>query len=82
MQITHIGKVAEGQYTISSLPCPSCSTSTTITIDGANLFKYHQGARVQEVLPNETLAVRETFMTGYCSPCWESIFPAFEEDED
>ena len=80
MNITHIGKVAEGQYTISSLPCPKCEDILTLEIAGARLFRFHQGGSISEVLPDEPLATRERFITGYCEPCWDELFP--DEDEE
>jgi hypothetical protein len=79
MRYGHIGKLAEDEYTISSLPCPTCSSILTINLDGLHLFLLNQGSLIQEVLPNESRATRETFLTGYCSPCWSNIFG---EDED
>lgn len=74
MNITHIGKVREGLYTISSVPCPKCNEVLTLDIEGSLLFQYHQGAHISVVLPNETPATRERFITGYCDPCWTALF--------
>ncbi len=82
MNIGHIGKIAEGHYTISTMPCPSCSEILTLEIDGSLLFQYHQGASITTVLPNETRATRERFITGYCDTCWTSMFGEDTDDDD
>lgn len=82
MNIGHIGKIAEGKYTISSMPCPKCNEVLTLEIDGSLLYQYNQGASISTVLPNETLATRERFITGYCEPCWVGIFGEDTDDDE
>lgn len=83
MNIGHIGKIAEGQYTISSPPCPACNEVLTLEIDGSLLYQYNRGASITTVLPNETDDTRERFISGYCAPCWTQMFGGWDdEDED
>ena len=76
-----ITKIEEGRYEVSSQPCPDCSTSVVLEIDGASLYLYNQGATVQQVFPNQPDNVRERFVSGYCAGCWLLIFGT-EEDEE
>lgn len=82
MNIATINKVREGKYTISSVPCPKCNGVLTLEIDGYNLYKYNQGASVTTVLPNESLATCERFISGYCQPCWTDIFGEDTDDDE
>ena len=77
---THIGKIEEGRYTVSSKPCPMCNESLTIEITGQQLYKYNQGALIQEVMPDVSAQDRERFVTGYCNTCWISIFGDGEDE--
>jgi len=65
-------------YVVSSLPCPSCNVVLSIEITPESLFLYNQGANVQTVLVNYPPSVRESFMTGICGTCWDSMF-SFDE---
>jgi hypothetical protein len=81
VNITHVGKIAEGQYTISSLPCPRCSDTLTVEVSGNELFRINQGERnvlVPRLSPDE----RERFISGYCPTCWIDLFGSDDEDED
>lgn len=62
-------------YQVESLPCPHCNTTVTITITPQQLYAFNQGGKIQDVLPDVSLDVRERFMTGICGPCWNKIFP-------
>ena len=77
MKIRQIEKIEEGLYKVWSPFC-SCGESLSIGIDGAQLFAYHQGELVHNVLPNRTPAEREQFISGTCPECWKELFPATE----
>lgn len=74
ISITDVKKVKEGEYKITSLACPSCDKSLTITITGEQLFKINQGAYVQDALSTISAGDRERFISGYCSKCWNKMF--------
>jgi len=61
-------------YVVTSLPCPTCKETTSIEIAPEKLFLYNNGGRVQDVLVGYDIDVRERFITGTCSPCWDSLF--------
>lgn len=82
MELRNITKVIEGTYAVDSLPCPECNEVLTIEIDGSNVFQYHQGARIDSVLPDLSDDERERFITGYCSDCWNNLFPDEEGEEN
>lgn len=80
MNITHVGKIAEGQYTISSLPCPRCSDTLTVEVSGNELFRINQGER-NVLAPRLSPDERERFISGYCPTCWTDLFGSDDEDD-
>jgi hypothetical protein len=83
MLITKLEKIVEGKYLASSMPCPKCDTAPlVIELDGSKLYQYHQGASVQQVMPDLSPEDRERFMSGYCSPCWDAMFPDDDEEDE
>lgn len=80
MNIKSIEKIEEGLYNIQSMPCIHCKTDVTIQITAPQLWAYNNGAHVQEVIPDESLAIKEQFITGTCDACWKNIFPTEEEE--
>ena len=81
MRYTHVGKIAEGQYTISSLVCPKCDGTLTIEITGNELFRINQG-ELNVLAPRLSPEERERFISGYCPTCWVALFGEDEECEE
>ena len=79
MRITHVGKIAEGNYTISSPPCPKCAEVFTTEITGDELYRINRG-ELNVLTPRLSPEERERFLSGYCSPCWDDLFAETEED--
>ena len=67
-------KVMEGNYVVTSNPCPTCKTTKTVAITGDKLFAYNQGAMAQDVLSAYDADIRERFISGYCSDCWDAMW--------
>lgn len=62
------------RYVFTTIPCPECGQMAEITVDGPLLFRYHQGAKVQDVFPNMTAGDRERlFMSGICDSCFDKV---------
>ena len=80
MNIKSIEKIEEGLYDIQSIPCIACKTVITIQITAPQLWAYNNGAHVQEVIPDESLAIREQFITGTCGTCWDNMFGTEEAE--
>ena len=80
MNITHVGKIAEGKYTISSLECPVCKDTETIEITGSELYRINQGER-NVLAPRISADVRERFISGYCPTCWDELYGTDEGHE-
>ena len=78
MKIAKIEKVDEDTYLATSLDCPDCKDNTSIFITGGNIFAYHNGMLVHEVLPRVPADIRERFVSGYCPKCWTNLFPIDE----
>lgn len=81
MNITHVGKIEEGRYTISSLVCPKCNESLTIEVSGNELFRIRQG-ELNVLAPRISKEERERFISGYCAPCWADLFGGWDDDDD
>lgn len=82
MQITHVGKLDNGDYTISSLPCPSCSAVFTTEITSEQLFLINSNALIQQIGLELTAEQREQFISGYCGTCWTAMFDFDDEEEE
>lgn len=71
---------AEGTYTASTSCQMGCGHVTTATVEGYDLFRYRQGAFVQDAFPYLSAATREAlFVSGVCAVCWHNMFG---DDED
>jgi hypothetical protein len=65
-------------YVVTSHACPMCGGTQSIEIPSHKLFEYNQGALAHQVLSDFDADVRERFISGTCSPCWDSLF-SFDE---
>jgi hypothetical protein len=41
---------------------------------------YRNGAFIQDAFRSLSADDRERLLTGYCTPCWDKLFPAEERD--
>jgi hypothetical protein len=86
MMLYNITKIWEGEhamsYNVSSAPCPSCNDVLTIIITPSQLWEYNQGGYIQDIMPEVSYDDRERFISGYCSPCWDVMFPPSEDDDE
>ena len=57
----------------------NCGEQQEITVNGPDLFKFRQGALIQEAFPYLSADAREFLISGVCGKCWDKMFP--EEDE-
>lgn len=64
-------KVMEGNYVVTSHPCPICGTTKTVRISSDKLYAYNQGALAQQVLSDYDADTRERFISGICGGCWD-----------
>jgi hypothetical protein len=81
-KLENLTKVEEGHYKADSKPCPSCGNVLTISLESSQLFKYNQGAFIQDVFPHLNADDRERFMSGYCKTDWDAMFPAEDDEEE
>ena len=81
MQLTHVGKLDSGNYTVSSLPCPKCSAVFTTEITGEQMYRINTNALIQNIGLDLTADQREQFISGYCGTCWTELF-SFDDEED
>lgn len=62
---------------------PGKPARITVAVTEAQLKAFNMGQLlIQEVFPHMSSSDRERFMTGYCSDCWDKMFPAEEEDDE
>jgi len=54
--------------------CPLCQTIKDVSVKPGDLFKYRQGAHVQDAFPYLSQVEREALLTGFCDPCWNNTF--------
>jgi len=70
----------EHKYVFTTVPCIYCGKTREITVQGEDLFKYHQGESVQSAFPYLSAGDREQlFMSNICDACWQDMFK--DEDE-
>lgn len=73
MEPTWTENYITGSYTATAT-C-DCGRETRATVSGPELFRYRQGAFVQDAFPHLTSAQREAlFISGICGVCWDSLF--------
>lgn len=68
--LTNPMKVMNERYVVTSLPCPACKETETVSISSAQLFAYHQGGYAQDVLKDYDAGTRERFISGMCNDCF------------
>ena len=66
--------------TIQGKPCPNCGLVRKFQVTDEEFARQRAGEFIQDAFPNMDPADREAFITGYCPPCWDSIFCFSEED--
>ncbi len=54
---------------VTSFPCTGCGSVAEVLMTNWQLHTMWRGDLVQDVLPNETPAVRERFITDTCTSC-------------
>jgi len=65
--------VPEHTYTFTG-PCAVTGKSISVTVPAAGLFRYRQGARIQDAFPDLTRDQREFLITGLSPEGWKLIF--------
>ena len=69
----------DGTYT-ATVRC-ACGAVVSATVDGADLFKYRQGAYVQDAFPYLSADAREAlFISGICGTCWDNLLGEDEHE--
>lgn len=62
-------------------PCVVTGKEQRVTVKATDLFRYRQGAYIQECFPYLSAAEREFLMTGTSDEGWKILFGT-EEDEE
>lgn len=58
--------------------CIGCNEKHTVIVRGPDLFRFRQGAFVQEAFPYLPAGDREFLISGTCEKCWDKMFPEEE----
>jgi hypothetical protein len=66
---------------IFSGTCMKCKKTIEIQIPKEALYKYNQGAFIQDAMSMLNKGEREFLMSGYCSTCFTIIAKEIEEEE-
>jgi hypothetical protein len=59
--------------------CKHCGEEHKLSVNALDLFKWQQGALIQEVLSYLTPDERELLISQTCKKCWDKMF---EEEDD
>lgn len=59
--------------------CKTCKQKVSVTVPAQGLYKYRQGALIQEAFPFVPTADREFLMSGICGVCFDEMFSEDEE---
>lgn len=54
--------------------CMATGKTYSVTVPAAQLFKYRQGAKIQEAFPDMPEGDREFLISGYSPEGWKQIF--------
>lgn len=65
--------------TLHLKPCPGCGLTRQVTVPEDDYHKFQAGAHVQDAFPYLDAGIREGFLTGYCTPCWDKLFTNADE---
>ena len=62
--------------------CPGCGRIRPITATKEQIDAFYAPNRphIQNIFPELSAADREGLITGYCDPCWVSLYANPEED--
>ena len=54
--------------------CPECDTVHEFIVNADQYNNWRAGKHIQFVWPNVSADDRETMISGYCGPCFDSLF--------
>lgn len=66
-----------------SKECPGCHTTTSVAVSLDQYTEYMSSDRrhIQHILPHLSDDLRERFISGYCSDCWNDLFEGYDDDD-
>lgn len=63
------------EIVITTQPCPICNTTADIVVAKTDAEAWRRGAYIQDVFTYLSRGDRERLISGYCDPCFDSMFP-------
>lgn len=63
-------------------PCVKTGKEVRVTVPATGLYRFHQGAFMQDAFPDLAAADREWLISGYSAEGWALIFDSDEEEEE
>ena len=74
IELAEMHRQADLTTSIPTPPCPVCGKSTVFTLRVAAYDAWRRGTLIQDAFPEMSIDDRETLKTGFCGPCFESLF--------
>lgn len=63
-------------------PCVVTGKEISVTVPGDGLYRYRQGAHMQDAFPNLSADDREFLISGMSAEAWDAAFSGEDDDED
>lgn len=67
------------KITLVTKDCPKCGAIGGVKVYPKDIQRWRSGTFIQVAFPYLKPEDRERLLTGYCSRCWNDLFP---DDED
>jgi hypothetical protein len=73
---------SEGDFYVFTGPCKKTGQPYSVRVPAKALYKYRQGASIQDAMPMLSRDDREFLMSGYSPEGWNQVFADDEKEED
>ncbi len=72
-----------GEHTYTFIgPCIKTGKEQRVTVKGPDLYKYNQGAKIQDAFPYLKRYEAEFLMSGYSKEGWDEAFPVSAVEDE
>jgi hypothetical protein len=68
-------------FILIATTCPICHVRADLEVPELGYEAWKNGTLIQDAMPELTMDQREQLMTGFCIPCWNTMFAADPEAE-
>lgn len=63
-----------GKISVSG-KCVKCNKMITVVVLVSEIAAYRRGEKIQNAMPRLSDSEREFLISGFCTECWDSLFP-------